>query len=205
MPPAIAPPRGTLSKFPSKRSNFQQQHSKSTYQDASGAKADELMSAILHGRQDPNNRSEQGGLSREQNKRPLPAPNEASESQNSKQVRRIKNAPKLAAGRKRKAQESLQFSTSVRQRIDPPPPQIHNPSLAQQKDLPPRVLEAPKSVLRDSLRGIYNFKPRFSSSGRQGFRCQLRCSPLDGGKPSITEGQGPNMVRALLDNDIHSS
>ncbi|KAI4252580.1 MAG: hypothetical protein LQ352_004221, partial [Teloschistes flavicans] len=196
MPPAIAPPRGTLSKFPSKRSNFQQQHSKSTYQDASGAKADELMSAILHGRQDPNNRSEQGGLSREQNKRPLPAPNEASESQNSKQVRRIKNAPKLAAGRKRKAQESLQFSTSVRQRIDPPPPQIHNPSLAQQKDLPPRVLEAPKSVLRDSLRGIYNFKPRFSSSGRQGFRCQLRCSPLDGGKPSITEGQGPNMKSA---------
>ncbi|KAL9578937.1 MAG: hypothetical protein Q9212_005395, partial [Teloschistes hypoglaucus] len=203
MPSAIVPPRGTpFNRRGSKKPSFQQQHFKSTYQHASTSGANDLMSAILHGGKDPNMRSEQG--------KPSSVSHEVSESPTQKQVGQNRNGSTHPAGQKRKAQESLQSSTLKIHR--PNPAQSLRPTRAQHPDLPPQVFEAPRKVLRATLQGEFKFTPEFTSSGKTSI-CKLTCSPLGGGKPSVTVGEGAHtktaenlasllMIVKLKDTDI---
>ncbi|KAL8686792.1 MAG: hypothetical protein Q9218_006864, partial [Villophora microphyllina] len=175
MPSAVPASRPTPSGFRPKKLLPQQQRPESTHHHASTTPANDIMSALLHGQRASGMNLKTGAtVSRKEPAQPAPTRLTAgSATRQTQQHGQAQRGPNPAAGKKRKAQESLQSSKSRRRRTNEPAhgsshhQKTKLPTREQHKDLPQSVFENPTDTLQEALEGTYQFELEVSGSQKK--------------------------------------
>lgn len=206
VPSVVSPPRYFPLMQHYDRSKAAQYRPRSTFRETSSTQANELLSALLHGQQDPKNTvGHHKSSSMGQSERSIPVNHNSPSStqQVPKDLKAIQGA-KDSGEQKRKAHEPLSSPPTSRRKTneyasnDTKAPKAANLGASLDPDLPRQLVESPKEALHNILNGYAELKSVISSSKGSLFLCRLVCSFPGGEEIAVAGGRAKNRVRSVV-------